>query len=279
MGSSERMPFPVNRRTPLSSIIAISAFMLHSGIVALRMTALQIPQHVVLNETVRMQCNFNLDKELLYSVKWYKDGHEFYRYVPRDVPMVQTFRVPGVDVNTHNSTERSVVLNNVNLTSSGRYRCEVSAEAPAFQTVSDHADMTVVGKETYFYDSIRFTVTKIIDDIFQADNQYLKGPHITAVDEKGLETAVLGLEFRVANKHFKRGDMKLKCLATIATVYLQSNEESVEGDERILKAPVMESRETRAQSHTRNDLINGSQTTTIFNRMIVFLIIGIILAR
>lgn len=70
-----------------------------SGIVALRMTALQIPQHVVLNETVRMQCNFNLDKELLYSVKWYKDGHEFYRYVPRDVPMVQTFRVPGVDVN------------------------------------------------------------------------------------------------------------------------------------------------------------------------------------
>lgn len=92
---------------------------------------------------------------------------------------------------------------------------------------------------------------------FQADTQYLKGPHITAVDEKGLETAVLGLEFRVANKHFKRGDMKLKCLATIATVYLQSKEESVEGDERILKAPVMESRETRAQSHTRNDLING----------------------
>lgn len=39
-----------------------------------------------------------------------------------------------------------MVLSNVNLTSSGRYRCEVSAEAPAFQTVSDHADMIVVGK-------------------------------------------------------------------------------------------------------------------------------------
>lgn len=122
------------------------------------------------------------------------------------------------------------------------------------------------------YDSIRFTVTRIIDDIFQADNQYLKGPHITAVDEKGLETAVLGLEFRVANKHFKRGDMKLKCLATIATVYLQSNEESVEGDERILKAPVMESRETRAQSHTRNDLINGKipSESPLMNTLIEF---------
>jgi len=53
--------------------------------------------------------------------------------------------------------------------------------------------------------------------------------------------------------------MKLKCLATVATVYRQSNEESVEGDESFLKTPIMESRETRAQSHTREDLTNGKQ--------------------
>lgn len=46
----------------------------------------------------------------------------------------------------HNSTESQVVLKSVNLSSTGRYRCEVSAEAPAFQTVSDHGDMTVVGE-------------------------------------------------------------------------------------------------------------------------------------
>lgn len=72
-----------------------------------------------------------------------------------------------------------------------------------------------------------------------------------------METVQLGLQFRVANKHFRQGDMKLKCLATIATVYLQSNEESVEGDESVLKTSMMESRETRAQSHTREDLANG----------------------
>lgn len=93
------MAFPILILKLDSKIIRKNFVIIVSGIVALRMTALQIPQHVVLNETVRMQCNFNLDKELLYSVKWYKDGHEFYRYVPRDVPMVQTFRVPGVDVN------------------------------------------------------------------------------------------------------------------------------------------------------------------------------------
>lgn len=91
---------------------------------------------------------------------------------------------------------------------------------------------------------------------FQADTDYLIGPSIV-IEENGLETARLGLKFRVANKHFRRGDMKLKCLATIATVYLQSNEESVEGDESVLKTPIMESRETRAQSHTREDLTNG----------------------
>lgn len=63
------------------------------------MTTLQIPQHVVFNETIRMQCNFSLDNELLYSVKWYKDGHEFYRYVPKDEPTVQIFPVAGVNVN------------------------------------------------------------------------------------------------------------------------------------------------------------------------------------
>lgn len=68
-------------------------------VVALRMTSLQIPEHVVLNETVRMQCNFNLDKEQLYSVKWYKDGHEFYRFTPRDRPEVLMFPVRGVNVN------------------------------------------------------------------------------------------------------------------------------------------------------------------------------------
>lgn len=65
------------------------------------------------------------------------------------------------------------------------------------------------------------------------------------------------MEFRVANNHFRRGDMKLKCLATIATVYRQSNEKSVEGDESVLKTSIMESRETRAQSRTREDLANG----------------------
>lgn len=45
-----------------------------------------------------------------------------------------------------NSTNDQVVLDPIELASTGKYRCEVSAEAPSFQTVSDHGEMTVVGK-------------------------------------------------------------------------------------------------------------------------------------
>lgn len=59
---------------------------------------------------------------------------------------VECFLFCLVSKQLHNSTDTQVVLDNVNLASTGRYRCEVSAEAPSFQTVSDHGDMIVVGE-------------------------------------------------------------------------------------------------------------------------------------
>ena len=48
---------------------------------------------------------------------------------------------------------------------------------------------------------------------------------------------------KVRHKHFRKGDLKLKCLATIAQLYWRSNEASMEGD-RIQRAPVLGRRET-----------------------------------
>uniref|UniRef100_A0A1B0DBD1 Uncharacterized protein n=1 Tax=Phlebotomus papatasi TaxID=29031 RepID=A0A1B0DBD1_PHLPP len=119
------------------------------SIAALRLTEVRIPNHTVRGSTARLECHYEMDGEALYSVKWYKDGNEFYRYVPRDMPPVLIFQLPGVSVDLHNSTDTLVVLQSVNLSASGRYRCEVSAEAPSFQTVSDHGDMIVVGKFSF----------------------------------------------------------------------------------------------------------------------------------
>lgn len=89
-----------------------------------------------------------------------------------------------------------------------------------------------------------------------ADKESLRYYDLTVTGREGLQTTIMGLEFRVKARHFKRGDMKLKCLATIATVYWRSNEESVEGD-KIQKAPALESRDTSYASNSRADRVQG----------------------
>ena len=44
------------------------------------------------------------------------------------------------------SGKRSVYLRNVDLNSTGTYRCEVSAEAPSFKSVEAEGDLKVMGK-------------------------------------------------------------------------------------------------------------------------------------
>lgn len=51
----------------------------------------------------------------------------------------------------------------MNLSSSGRYRCEVSGEAPSFNTVDGYGDMVVVGKfSAQIYDEYH---AKLISEI------------------------------------------------------------------------------------------------------------------
>lgn len=64
----------------------------------LRLSEVRIPNHTVRHNAARLECYYDLDGEALYSVKWYKDGNEFYRYVPRDMPPAQVFQLPGVSV-------------------------------------------------------------------------------------------------------------------------------------------------------------------------------------
>lgn len=110
----------------------------------------------------------------------------------------------------------------------------------------------------------------------------------------GLETVTLGLEFRVRARHFKKGDMKLKvwiidgkwpqtfvklethficfalfssflfsftkCLATIASIYWKTNEESVEGDRPVRTPPYsspIESRSVTPNSSSKADRVQG----------------------
>ena len=39
-----------------------------------------MPSHVRAGDDARLSCEFDMEGGTLYSVKWYKDDNEFYRY-------------------------------------------------------------------------------------------------------------------------------------------------------------------------------------------------------
>ena len=40
----------------------------------------------------------DLEGDNLYSIKWYRNGHEFYRYIPSDHPQTTIFNGNGINV-------------------------------------------------------------------------------------------------------------------------------------------------------------------------------------
>uniref|UniRef100_A0A182YGT9 Ig-like domain-containing protein n=1 Tax=Anopheles stephensi TaxID=30069 RepID=A0A182YGT9_ANOST len=246
---------------------------------AIKLIEIRVPKHAAQGHSVLLECLYDMEGEALYSVKWYKDGSEFYRYLPRDDPPEQTFPIEGITVDVRNSTNSHVMLESVNLASSGKYRCEVSAEAPSFQTVAENSEMMVVvlpdsdpaisgGNPRYqIGDYVRVNCTSgrskpavqlswyINSEL--ADPSYVRHyPRIVSLAPDHLETSILGLEFRIKPKHFRRGDLKLKCLATISSVYWKSNEESMECD-KPQKSPILESRKSGLSQTTRADRVHG----------------------
>ena len=57
----------------------------------MRMVNVKVPKYAVVGTRERLHCNYTLGKENLYSVKWYKDGSEFYRYIIIKTPKIRKF--------------------------------------------------------------------------------------------------------------------------------------------------------------------------------------------
>lgn len=61
-------------------------------------------------EKVSLKCVYNLHGGELYSVKWYKDGHEFFRFMPGSTPTGRDYNVQGVFVDVKHSDNKQVTL-------------------------------------------------------------------------------------------------------------------------------------------------------------------------
>lgn len=66
------------------------AFVL-DGALSLLMIDVHVPKYVEKNGNATLECNFDLEGDILYSVKWFKDQHEFYQYTPSETHSIKVF--------------------------------------------------------------------------------------------------------------------------------------------------------------------------------------------
>ena len=68
-----------------------------SGIKLLKVE-MEIPSHVIHGQDARLICKYDMEGDKLYSIKWYRNGNEFYRYIPSDTPDTTVFNGHGINV-------------------------------------------------------------------------------------------------------------------------------------------------------------------------------------
>ena len=62
------------------------------------MLGFTVPPQLILGQSAALECNFDLEGSKLYSVKWYKNGQEFYRFMPGMDRQYDVFDVAGVNI-------------------------------------------------------------------------------------------------------------------------------------------------------------------------------------
>ena len=110
------------------------------------MGKVSIEKPFIINQTGIIKCSYDLEGSKLYSVKWYKNGKEFYRFMPGMSEQTQVFSVPGVIIDLNQSGMKSLHLNAISRNTGGVFRCEVSTEAPHFYTMVEAITVNVSGK-------------------------------------------------------------------------------------------------------------------------------------
>jgi len=214
---------------------------------SLKIQSLDVPKYAKVGDTLVLKCNFVIGTDQLYSVKWYKDNMEFYRYVPKDSPRAQMFGVTGVKVSLDKSDDKTVEIPNISLNTAGTYMCEVSSEAPRFKTVEDSTDLTVIHPPS----SPPVLTTQPtpdgryrVGDIFQLNctsppskppaklryfinNRMDDGSHTVmhrSIGADGLISPTLSLSTRLAREDFQGGVVRVRCEAIIYTLWGESSE-------------------------------------------------------
>ncbi|XP_043260539.1 basal cell adhesion molecule-like [Colletes gigas] len=228
--------------------LLLLAVLLRQEVAGLKLIRINVPPYTLRGKSALLECRYDLETDKLYSITWYKDHEEFYRYVPGGEPTKHSYRVEGVKVDHRQSDHQRVLLQDASLHTSGQYKCEVSAEAPDFNSVSADASMevvvlpqdepTITGEEKIYAtgDVLGLNCTSGKSHPIAKLKWYINGVQVkpdseTEFEQHGLYSVISSLRLQLEPDHIAGDKINVRCEATVE---LDSNSD----------APLVETRTT-----------------------------------
>ncbi|XP_052863756.1 uncharacterized protein LOC128270397 [Anopheles cruzii] len=208
------------------------------------------PPWVRRGQEAQLHCQYEMEGAPLYSVKWYRGTLEFYRYSPFENPPAKIFPFTGIKVDMTVSNATHVTLRNVGFNLSGNFTCEVTADAPSFYTGVATNVLTVVelphSPPTLWTEHTKYDP----GDILRANcstppskpgatitfllNSITVGLEPTALHptHDNLQWASRDLTIQLLPSHYATGQLILRCLAEVGTIYSEVSQAPLESSRK-----------------------------------------------
>ncbi|CAG4964420.1 unnamed protein product [Colias eurytheme] len=198
------------------------------------------PTTVVRGGTAALICSRDMQGAPLYSVKWYRGNHEFYRFTPMETPSTRVFGLPGIYVDMNRSNGSQVLLRRMDLGLAGNFSCEVTAESPSFATQIATKFIDVIALPTSIpvlnADKDRYQPGEILRanctspparpsanlTIFVNEEPVRASETSLHPSESGLLTTKVNIDIKVTPALFPGGRLRVACYATMYNVYNKS---------------------------------------------------------
>ncbi|XP_054268134.1 uncharacterized protein LOC128989976 [Macrosteles quadrilineatus] len=255
----------------LLNLVLMGLLALLNGAGGLRDVVIRVPVAVPTGATASLLCLYDLEGDQLYTVKWYKGKQEFFRYVLKELPHTRVFALPGINVDVVASGTEMVVLEDVQRSLTGKYKCEVSTDAPDFHTEIVSAFMHVVdelqGEPNIKLEKNSYSVGDVLRGNCSSPPSnppanvtwYLNGekeePSLVT-HQSGLNgtVTVSALSMELSADSFPGGKLQLRCIADLFSITQTAREMWLDED-RPRIASVMGSRDSADRSMASSTLL------------------------
>lgn len=239
----KRMFISIDKSKPKTLMIwAAQIILLLKVCDCLKMKELEGPDLANSGDIVTFICRYDLGKDAIYSIKWYKEDNELYRYIPTDSPEYRIFHgTPGAIVMENKTVPNRLAVKMDGAFGSGVYKCEITAENPSFVTLELRKNITVIVPPPTEPRILGMAQTYKVGNTVEVrciSKNSKPAPHIrwlinkrnvtskmmlpvkTTVNQKTLlETIESPLRFVAKEHHFQDGKLYITCIATISDVY------------------------------------------------------------